>query len=267
MMVSVATPYRRFFHLSDERRNPCHIGGHCLIKGPDGWHLFGEMHKGSDGSGLGAKEYAHARCDTLTGEWESLPTVFRAEEGAGEVYLGAPYIVFEKGLYSLFYGVVTPSGRSEIHLAVSEDLYRWQRSQHNPVLEEEKGAGDPMVTKIGEAWVMYYVADGILKSAESDDLTHWHNPREVLTGVGEPCESPCVFEDKGQYYLLFGFGGHYNQTLVLKSEDPFCFSLENTVGSLPAHAAKIAYEQKGTMPFTTHCGEKQGGVYLAPLLI
>jgi len=118
-------------------------------------------------------------------------------------------------------------------------------------------------------------------------LTHWSDPKMALvTNRKEVCgrltESPYVFRHAGAYYLsATGIGGGYRGTVVWRSVNPRRFDADQVVARIDSHAPEWVHvdaEEKGDIllfkksrmspfspNFVTHCGWKQGGVYLAPV--
>ncbi len=276
-----AGEFRKIYDPSKGETEPWYINDHTLIRGADGWHLFGITHR-EPANPLNEILCAHAVGeDLLNGEMKKLPPPFSAEQEKGEAHFWAPHVIFLNGLYYMFYcaGSLEGHDRYRLHLAVSRDLYTWEKHPENPLVIDGFDARDPYVCRIGEKWIMYYTCNTspeggnhCVACVESDDLIHWHSKRSVfvssLSGTcGGPCESPFVKEYRGKYYLFIGpFGGYgnaYSSTAVYESANPFAFPEENLVGRIPSHAAEII-ETDG-MLYITHCGWGQGGVYLAPL--
>lgn len=72
-------------------------------------------------------------------------------------------------------------GAERIGMAVSNDMVHWQRYGKNPVLDHRSGiTGDPMITKFGDVYVMFYFGAFWNHSGEvfnrfacSYDMVHW----------------------------------------------------------------------------------------------
>ena len=277
-MHVTAGNYQRIYNPSEGESHAWYINDHCIIRGEDGWHLFGITHE-EPAQPLEEKCCAHAVADSLQGPYRKLPYPIVTDRAAGEAHFWAPHVIRAGELYYMFWcaGSLEGPERYQINCAVSEDLYTWKRRPENPLVVDGFEARDPMVMRIANRWVMYYTATSapegghhIVCAVTSDDLIHWGDKRTVFTdesiGTGAgPCESPFVLAYEGKYYLLIGPRTSYDSTFVLESEDPFSFTIDRLVGELPAHAAEVIVDDDGTL-FTTRCGWGRGGVYLAPLL-
>lgn len=273
-----AGEYRRFYDPSIGENEKWYINDHCVIKGEDGWHLFGITHT-EPCDPLNEKCCAHAIGNSLGDtEWKKLHFPIVTEKDRGEAHFWAPHVIRNNGLYYMYWcaGSLVGSDKYQIMMAVSEDLYSWERCDVNPIIVDGFDARDPMVLRVGEKWVLYYTATSaptggnhVVACVTSDDLLHWGDKKVVFTDpssgtFGGPTESPFVVYEQGKYYLFIGPRGDYNRTEVFESVDPFSFSIENKVGELPAHAAEVIKDDDGTY-YTTRAGWGQGGVYIAPL--
>src|SRR6185503_10886868 len=150
-----------------------------------------------------------------------------------------PHVVHDQGTYYMFVCVGDQdSHRYRIHLLTSKDLNEWKRSPENPIVVDGFDARDPMVTKAGDEWVMYYTAnttlDGgnhIVACLTSKDLAHWSNRKVAFIhpragSFGGPTESPFVVRRGNQYYL---FVCDNEWTDVYLSRDPFHWEYESKV--------------------------------------
>ena len=277
-MKVTAGEYKRFYDPSVGENEPWYINDHCIIKGEDGWHLFGITHA-EPCRPLDEICCAHAVGTSLSDlEWKKQPYPIVTEKERGEAHFWAPHVLFHDGLYYMYWcaGSLEGNDRYQIMMAVSRDLYTWERLDVNPIIVDGFDARDPMVLRVGDEWVLYYTATSepsggrhIVACVTSSDLIHWGNRRVVFTDTSEgtfggPTESPFVVYEQGNYYLFIGPRGDYNKTEVFESADPFAFSIENKVGEMPAHAAEVVRDEDGTY-YTTRAGWGQGGVYIAPL--
>ena len=273
-----AGDYKRFYDPSAGEGEDWYINDHCIIRGEDGWHLFGITHA-EPCNPLDEKCCAHAIGSSLNDlSWKKLPFPIVADPQRGEAHFWAPHVIFHEGMYYMYWcaGSLEGHDRYQIMMAVSRDLYRWERLEQNPIVVDGFDARDPMVLRAGGQWVMYYTATSTPKGGNhqvvcvtSDDLIHWGNKQIVFQDPAEgtfggPTESPFVVHEQGKYYLFIGPRGDYNRTCVYESDTPFRFFPENQVGDLPAHAAEVIVDEDGRY-YTTRAGWGQGGVYLAPL--
>lgn len=257
-----------------------YINDHTIVKGEDGWHLFGITHE-EPANPLEEKLCAHAFTNDILGENLVKQTPpFRAEASEQELHFWAPHIIKNDGLYYMFYCAGSLEGHEKyrIHLTTSPDLKNWTRHPENPMLIDGFDARDPMVLRVGDRWVMYYTCNSTPEGGNhcvacvtSTDLVHWENKKVVFTSdiIGTfagPCESPFVEKVNDTYFLFIGpFGGYdvsYCDTAVYASKDPFAFGGE-PVGRIPSHASEVLTIDGKY--YITHCGWGEGGVYLAPL--
>jgi predicted GH43/DUF377 family glycosyl hydrolase len=274
-----ARRFQRIYDPSVGEDRPWYINDHCFVQDDDGlWHMFGITHA-EPANPLDEKFLAHATSkEILAGAWEKQPHVLHADtEGFGECHVWAPHVVREGGLYHMFYCAGDEDHtRYKIHLATSEDLWTWQRHPKNPMWIDGFDARDPMVIRSGDEWILYYTATSqpqggnhVVAAVTSDDLVHWSNKRVVFTHPAEgtfggPTESPFVVERQGSFYLFVCTNRPYAHSAVYASESPFCFSIEDLVGEIPAHAAEVIAAPDGRW-FVSRCGWGQGGLYLAEL--
>ncbi len=268
-----------FRHIYDpsEGENAWYINDHTIIKGKDGWHLFGITHK-EPADPLNEILCAHAIGNDVTSEsFKKLPYPISADRKYNEMHFWAPHVIEENGIYYMFYcaGGIDGHDKYRLHLATSKDLYTWERHPENPLIIDGFDARDPMVIRINGQWVMYYTCNTepsggnhCVAAVTSDDLIHWTNKKNVFIDkacgtFGGPCESPFVVKINDLYFLFIGPRTSYSDTDVFVSRDPFDFSAENKVGNIKSHAAEII-NVNGDY-YITRCGWGEGGVYIAPL--
>lgn len=292
-MHVTAGDFTRIYDPSEGEAEPWYINDHTFVRDRSGlWHLFGITHA-EPMNPFDEKHLAHATAPSLPGPWTKQPFAVSADPERGETQLWAPHVIHHDGQYWMFVCGGGPSPQEyRIHLMTSPDCWNWTRHPGNPLIVDGYEARDPMVTRIGGRWVMYYTAttspDGgnfVVAAAESDDLLRWSGRTIVYideyTGTGGgPCESPFVVERGGKFYLFIGpdwdrlmkrqaetgrlsWAG-YRGTRVLESDDPLHFDVSHQVGFLNAHASEVIVDEEGR-DWVSHCGWNQGGVYLAPL--
>ena len=275
-----AGEFRKIYDPSFRERERWYINDHTIVKGDDGWHLFGITHEEPE-KPLEERLCAHAVTNNLFGEaFVKKDPPLRAEKAEKELHFWAPHVIGHNGVYYMFYCAGSTEGHDSyrIHLATSTDLYNWSRHPENPMLIDGFDARDPMILKVGDEWVMYYTCNSeptggkhCVAAVTSTDLIHWGNKKTVFVSdisgtYGGPCESPFVEKVGNTYFLFIGpYGGYdvsYSDTAVYASSDPFSFTGE-PVGRISAHASEVL--QVGGEYYITHCGWGQGGVYMAPL--
>lgn len=272
--------FEKIFDQSIGENDTWYINDHCFIQAGDGqWHMIGITGREAPHP-WDESNFAHAVAESLTGKWEKKKYALRVRPDLNETVLWAPHIVKHNDLYYMFYCGGHPDHRKyQINLAVSNDLYEWKRYAGNPIFMDGYDARDPFIFRdeINNRWIMYYTATSkpeggyrIVAAKISYDLLNWSQDRYVvfkdLTDKGTwggNTESPIVIQREDCYYLFIGPGPNYKTTKVYRSRDPFNWDIEDEVAVLEAHAPEIIqYKDKW---YISHCGLKQGGLYLAPL--
>ncbi|WP_280368194.1 glycosyl hydrolase family 32 [Nocardia wallacei] len=274
MQVS-AGRFRRVYDPSVGETRPWYINDHTVVRGPDGWHLFGIT--GTEPADPWREvAFAHATADRLAGPWTKRPPVLTADPDYGETHLWAPYVIRADDRYFMYYdGGGTDRTATAMNLATSTDLRRWTRHPGGPLFRDGYDARDPMVLRLGDRWVMYYCATSepggghhVVAYRTSTDLVHWSDRAiaytDPSTGTGAgPTESPFMLCHKGSWYLFIGPRPRYVGTDVFRSDDPLHFRAADKVGHIAAHAAEIV-DDGGTL-WITRAGWGQGGVHIAQL--
>ncbi len=141
-----------------------------------------------------------------------------------------------------------------VGLAISDDLYHWNKAAENPVLEAvtpsyaAPAAGgsvrsdcrDPWIIRYDDQWLMYYTASaagvprercGVVGIATSPDLIHWTpGPPVADPGVFGEVEVPQVFPLGDRWAMLFCTARHaviegkqasWNGTHYLLADSPY----------------------------------------------
>lgn len=136
-------------------------------------------------------------------DWHRLEQpVFSWRDGAewerGGLYKAC--IIQERGLWYMFYNAKDTQKRwiEQTGMAVSKDLFHWERYEDNPVLRVTPGAwdgrfvSDPYVVKDGELWLNFYFGydqghamEGL---AYSKDLRHWSKEKDPIIRNGEEAD-------------------------------------------------------------------------------
>ncbi|SFQ66400.1 Repeat domain-containing protein [Amycolatopsis arida] len=240
------------------------------------WHVYAITHP-EPANPLDEKNFGHATAPSPSGPWTKRPFALTADPAAGESHIWAPHVIYDNGRYYMFYAAGTPDHAAyRMHLATSTDLNTWVRSSANPLFTDGFDGRDPMVTKVGTQWVMYYTATRTPQGGNhqvayrtSTDLTHWSGKQVAFEHpragtVGGPTESPFVVWRGGWWYLFICCDSDYKDTRVYRSRDPFRFSVNDLAGRIHTHAAEVVTEPSGTT-WVTGAGWGQGGLFLAPL--
>ena len=282
-MKVYADLFHKIYDPSVGENEKWYVNDHTIIKGEDGWHLYGITHR-EPSEPLEEILCAHATSpDILNVPFTKQPYPLCAEKEHRELHFWAPHVIKHDGLYYMYYcaGSLEGHDKYRLHLATSKDLVNWERHPENPLVIDGFDARDPMVLRVGNKWVMYYTCNSAptggnhcVAAVFSSDLIHWGDKRTVFTSdivgtYGGPCESPFVEKVDDTYFLFIGaysghlgYCGNYSDTAVYASKDPFNFGGE-PVGRILSHAAEVL--KIDGQYYVTHCGWRQGGVYLAKL--
>jgi arabinan endo-1,5-alpha-L-arabinosidase len=275
----MAGDFDRIYNPSIGEKESWYINDHCFIMGKDGtWHMFGITHA-DPARAWDEDNFAHATSKNLAEfTWEKQPfALSTVADPWKEEHLWAPHVIYHKNKYYMFYCAGDQDRtKYKIHLAVSDDLWKWERHPENPMFVDGVDARDPCIIRVGRKWVLYYTAnsepDGgnhIVAYRTSKDLINWSARKTAFTDPsigkgGGPTESPFVVQRGEYYYLFIGPRGGYVGTDVFQSKDPFNWNLEDKVGHIMSHAAEVIRDSDGKW-YVSHCGWGKGGVYLAPL--
>lgn len=264
-----AGQFSKIYDPSDSQQ--WYINDHTFVRDDSGtWHMFGITHQ-EPSDPYNEIQFAHATAPALHGPWTKQPMALTVDPGYGETHLWAPHVIHVGSTYYMFYaGGGTPSSSTELNLATSTDLFHWTRSPAGPLFRDGLEARDPMVTRIGDQWVMYYCAtaspsegDQVVAYRTSTDLIHWSARNIALFGDGPPAESPFVVQRDGWWYLFVGPRGSDTDTDVFRSRDPFHFEIGDQAGRVDSHAAEVV--QDGDRWWVSSAGSGRGGVHLAQL--
>ncbi len=276
--VPVVGEFTHFFDQSIGEKKPWYINDHCIIRGEDGWHMFGITHE-QPANPMAERNFAHASSPTLLARpWTKQPFALSYDPTLGENHLWAPHVIKKGATYYMFY--CAGSQRSNFHyrinLATSKDLKTWTRWDKNPVFEDFFDARDPMVLLVGDTYHLYYTANldspsgnHVVMLRTSKDLLKWSPARvafvhpEVGT-FGGPTESPFVVHFGDHFYLFVGPDGGYHSTKVYRSPNPYGWTVADHVATFPSHACEVVQDVDGKY-YATDSGWDKNGVFLASL--
>lgn len=193
--------------------------------------------------------------DLFQADWRPVGIAMEAQTELGEAAGGlqAPHVVFEDGLYHMFYG----DWNSICH-ATSEDGKSFQRvvqaSGHTAIFTEgiEANTRDVMLLKVDGHWNAYYTAfpndQGMVYVRTSDALLEWSSAEVVafggLAGTNRySAECPHVVFRNQTYYLFRT--QHYGAnalTTVYNSANPKMFGINQDARYLLTRMAIAAPE-------------------------
>lgn len=170
--------------------------------------------------------------------WETHePCLFIDPRGWDHGHVFAPFVVAHEHRHWMFYTGVATDNTQRIGLAISDDLFSWQRQGDRPVIRPEEygwafcptsgGAAcrDPHVIAVENTWQMFYTAvtaegRGCVARASSRDLLTWRDEGVAYVFSGwNQCESSNVQRMDDGRWLLF-FGGHHAWSCV-EGDNPY----------------------------------------------
>ena len=271
------------------------VNGHCIIRGPDCWHMYygpSDIH--------GHAKYHATSDDLLT--WKIQPPILESggpgnwdHDEVGDCCVTE----FDGKWYIHFQGKRTRKSSRKIGMAVSDDLWNWQRipDANTPVFTpnpewsgytETSGpqyCKDPWIIRHDGQFLMCYIClnkagDSCVAVATSTDLVKWEDKGPVATVPWIPddlvgpagFETPRMFERNGKFYL---YAMYFWGTQIAVSDDPFHFDSWTVMG--PWHAPTIFND--GDRWFISHSHRNIGkpsirgskgkpfrGVYIAGLV-
>ena len=210
----------------------------CLIESEGVFHLFHIAGTPGVSCCLPGNEIWIGHATTKDFQtWEIFePCFYINPDGWDNGHVFAPFVVEKNDSFYMFYTGAAIDNTQRIGLAVSQDLFHWQRVGNQPVIRPERyhwafcpthgGAAcrDPHVIKQGNEYWMYYTAvtkdfKGCVARASSKNLLDWHDegPAYIYSGL-KHCESSNVQEFNGKSYLFFG--GHFDSWSYVISDSP-----------------------------------------------
>ena len=201
------------------------------LKKIDGKYWFVYHSYPQTGYESGPAEISLAWCeDEELLDWHPLDApVFSWRDGAdwesGGLYKAC--IISHEGRYWLFYNAKNRAERwiEQTGLAVSDDLFHWERCPENPLLRvnpaswDERFVSDPYIVRDGDTWLNFFFGygkmypDGHTHAQEglafSDDLIHWEKVQEPILPYGEPGRPDCGHTHKASILKWNGVLYHF----------------------------------------------------------
>lgn len=274
--VVSAGAFKRIYDPGLGEAEDWYINDHTIVRDVGGrWHLFGITHP-EPADPDDEREFAHATAGDLLGPWTKRPPALHVDRDYGETHLWAPFVISAHRRYYMFYsGGGADRTAAAINLVTSTNLFHWVRRRSGPLFRDGYDARDPMVTRVGDQWVMYYCATSaptgghhVVAYRTSTDLVHWGHRHIAYTDPtkgtgGGNTESPFVVQQDGWWYLFIGPRPRYVGTDVFRSDNPFRFRIGDKVGHIAAHAAELVPDD--VRWWITSAGWGQGGVHIASL--
>lgn len=280
---------------------PHYINDHTVVRAPDGrWHLYGIFHH-EPAAPRHAVQFVHAvNAEPDPQQWGRDNTsmfvipppgdphryALVANASLGEFQLWAPHVARDdaggRWVIAFRTGPQKPdisAAGSQLRIAVSADLYTWERHPTAPVFSDICIARDPMLLRHGGQWLMFYCrcndTQGYRQGVayrSSIDLESWSEPAMALV-TDDPSnaeswytESPFVFFTNGSFYLsVCAVASNYTETRVYAAADlasPLHFT-PAVVTTYTAHAAE--WVAHGGQWWMTSAGWGKGGVFASPM--
>ena len=202
----------------------------------------------------GENEFVHYTSNDLS-EWTRQEDIIQTSENLDDydsLSVWAPYVVFEEGVYYMFYTGVRwedcPGAPDDlcyaqrIMMATSDDAYNWEKqgmvldcdvdwtgwNVETEASQGRKACRDPMVHKKEDGtWIMYLFTQlnqadnkNAVVYATSDDLLTWNLETyiEATRGNLYHAESPFLFKYGAGYYL--SFFDYPDEEHILRSSEP-----------------------------------------------
>lgn len=202
-----------------------YVVDHALIEKDGVHHLF--YIRGPAASAwpeFPTRNFGHAVSTDLI-HWQIKEPILQSSEGKWDSFqVWAPHIIAHQGKYFMFYAGVNDNATQAIGLAISDDLYKWERYGNGPLIttgewgvwspDQWSDCRDPMIFKDGKTFYCYYTAfrntefgkgEYCIGISSSSDLFNWKDEGFIRmeNSLETPPESPFVLKKDGKYYLFY----------------------------------------------------------------
>lgn len=187
---------------------------------------------------------------------EPILSVYQKDVGMWEKHcIYQPWLIKHKGKYINFYNAANPQGKEQMGIALSDDLFKWKRHKHNPVVpigppesynENQSAGGKVFWDK--DHWIMFITGLQHLKgkprphasimAAYSRDLYHWTvDPEPLYKAGGHPTrldwkhahKISIVWNPANQtFYMFYCAYGNKGRGIALLTSKPLGKQRRNT---------------------------------------
>ena len=143
--------------------------------------------------------------------FEGNPVLAHGEAAAWDAGIFYPSVIYQDGLFHMFYGAAGPTGRVSTGYATSEDGFNWIPYKNNPIFELDTSiglwGGLGLVDFDGDTWIGYVcVASTPLEHCEASHYATAPEPTGPWTVSPEPVlEAGGVLDWDGPRFLPSSF--------------------------------------------------------------
>lgn len=224
-------------HIGEFSREGEYIKDYFIFKEEDTYHLFynvGEAGATQDWQESGnEKAFGHATSKDLN-NWENHPRILHVQPNSWEgQVVSAPSVLEHQGTYYMVYTGFDDRvfGKQSIGLAISKDLFNWERYEGNPIYtaldwtmispEGWTDLRDAHIIRYKDEFLMFTMTtttegEGAIALAASPDAREWTDLGPALITFSQP-ESPRVFRHEDKYYMFATSG---EGKILVKAKDP-----------------------------------------------
>ena len=245
------------------------MGDHCFIEKDGVMHIFYIRHFiGYSWAERYSDALGHAWSTDLINWNYSQPVVTIAPDGPDTFQVWAPAVIEHNGKYYMYYTGVNDEFAQSICLAISEDLFTWEKYDGNPVVlpgewspwREDKWSAcrDPMIISDGKGtWYMYYCAQQRTDNGQMyDQPTDGTHPNNCPIFTDIPVKNVVAVASSRDLFNWKDEGFLELPGVVNPPESPYVFRYNDTFFLIAAGNRSIFISEgdllKGWKPFDNH---------------